>query len=556
VEVDRLFLTESDADAVRHWALNMSVASAMKKDPAATRTSIQKEVNSMHDMKVFTPVDVATIPGALASSIIPSSIFCKEKYDPNGNFVKLKTRLVAGGHRQNRTLLEDWSSPTVAITSIFATAIIAAKQRRHVATMDIGSAYLNADMKGPPLYMRLDTIPTTEFVTQHPKYKHLVKNGKLTVRLNKALYGCVQSGKLWYDHFTDKMKNMDFVPNPIDPCVFNKTVNGKQCTVCLYVDDLMISCEDQGAVQAAIKTLQKSFKNCQIHHGKVHDYLGMTFDFKTPGSVKITMQSYVNDIVDNYVAPSARCKGVSTPADQDLFEIHPDSAILGDEDKERFHSMTARLLYLAKRVRPDILTPIAFLATRVTQPTAQDDKKLSRVIRYLKGSKDMHLTLSADNALGVVAYIDASYGPHSDGKSHSGSVITLGRGAVFVRSAKQRIVSKSSAEAELVALSDEASQVIWLRDFLTHQGHDIQAATIYQDNTAAVTLTNKGRATSDRTRHIAIRYFWVKDRADSGEVNLQYKSTHDMVADVNTKPLQGAAFIKFRDALLGRTVMT
>jgi ribosomal protein L24E len=277
----------------------------------------------------------------------------------------------------------------------------------------------------------------------------------------------------------------------------------------------------------------------------------MTFVFTTDGTVQIKMQSYIDDIISNYMDSDSLRQGAATPALANLFDIDPESEILGNNDKEKFHSLVARLLYLAKRVRPDILTPIAFLATRVTKPTAEDNVKLSRVVRYLRRTRDLHLTLSADNGLGVVAYIDASYGPHADGKSHSGSMITLGRGAVYVRSAKQRLVTESSAEAELVALSDEASQVIWLRDFLIHQGHEIKAATVYQDNTAAVAMTNKGRSTSDRTRHVAIRYFWVKDRVDAGEVDLEYLCTKEMIADINTKPLQGALFNKFRDELLG-----
>jgi hypothetical protein len=248
VEVDHLFLTEGVTERVKHWALNMSVSSALAKDEAATRASIYSEVNNMHRLNVFTPVNINSLSHVQLRSVIPSSIFCKKKYDPNGHFIKLKTRLVAGGHRQNRSILEDWSSPTVATTSIFATAIIAAREKRCVATMDIGAAYLNADMTGPPMYMRLGKLPTVKFCNQHPGYERLVRDGMLTVKLNKALYGCVQSGKLWYDHFTRRMRQLGFVPNPIDPCVFNKTFRGLQCTVCLYVDDLMISCKDKRAV--------------------------------------------------------------------------------------------------------------------------------------------------------------------------------------------------------------------------------------------------------------------------------------------------------------------
>ena len=149
-------------------------------------------------------------------------------------------------------------------------------------------------------------------------------------------------------------------------------------------------------------------------------------------------------------------------------------------------------------------------------------------------------------------YIDASYGVHADGKSHTGSCIVIGDvGAVHCRSAKQNIVCKSSTEAELVGLSDTANQGIHIRNFLLLQGYKVPAVTVYQDNMSCMALIGRGRSGAERTRHISIRYFWVKERVDTGEIKIVHMGTKEMYANVLTKPLQGAQFVYERESLTG-----
>ena len=205
---------------------------------------------------------------------------------------------------------------------------------------------------------------------------------------------------------------------------------------------------------------------------------------------------------------------------------------------------------MAKRTRPDVLLPIQFLATRVTAPTDQDLRKLMRVLKYLNATVDLGIKLTSGAEPQLRAYIDASYGVHGDGKSHSGMTVTLGGGPIYVKSTKQKIVTKSSTESELVALSDGASVVIWGRDFLLAQGEKLGPAVIYQDNMSTMALVDKGASGSERTKHIKIRYFWVKDRVQSGEIKVEYMPTEEMVADILTKPLQGSKFVTLRNMLL------
>ncbi len=135
-------------------------------------------------------------------------------------------------------------------------------------------------------------------------------------------------------------------------------------------------------------------------------------------------------------------------------QVSDDSAKLNKQDKEKFHSTVQKLLCLSKRARPDILTAVSFLASRVMQPTEEDLSKLMRCFRYLKGTSDLKLVLSGSKGMVITSYMDASYAVHPDGKSHTGATISIGGGAVYSKSSKQKLVAKSSTEAELVGLSD------------------------------------------------------------------------------------------------------
>jgi hypothetical protein len=125
-----------------------------------------------------------------------------------------------------------------------------------------------------------------------------------------------------------------------------------------------------------------------------------------------------------------------------------------------------------------------------------------------------------------------------------------GKGFVYNKSSKQHIVTKSSTEAELVAISDMANQAIHQKNFLEAQGYQKLPAILYQDNQSTITLVNKGRSTSLSTRHINIRYFWLKERIESGEIEVIYKPTEEMgPANIATKATVGNLFRLERQAL-------
>jgi hypothetical protein len=444
--------------------------------------------------------------------------------------------------------------------------MIDATKHRDVATCDISGAFMQSKMEGKVI-MKLEGVMADLIPKIDPQQyeKHTVyERGKpiIYVILLKALYGTLQAALLFWENLSSQLKEWGFNLNPYDFCMANKTVNHKQCTIVWHIDDLKISHEDPRVVTTILNLLDGKYGQeivggeraaLTINRGKTHDYLGMTLDYSEPGCLQINMTDYVDKVLEE--APTYMDNTATTPADKNLFEVRYDIATLDPDAAELHYSMVMRLLFLCKRGRPDLQTAIAFLCTRVQSPTLDDQRKLSRIIKYLRKTRTLVLTLRADNINIVKWWVDAAFAVHRDMRSHTGGVMSMGAGAVYSSSQKQKMNTKSSTEAELVGANDILPQVLWTRYFLEAQGYGTNNI-LYQDNQSTMKMEQNGKASSGkRTRHINIRYFFITDRIAKKEVAIQYCPTKQMVADYFIKPLQGGLFYKLRDQILGLAPM-
>ena len=300
-----------------------------------------------------------------------------------------------------------------------------------------------------------------------------------------------------------------------------------------------------------VQRIEAKFGHMTKTQGDEHEFLGMKLQFDRQNkSVKVFMQSYINEAIQQSQLDVRRA--AATPATKTLFDIDHNAAKLSPEEFEHFRSVVCKLLYMALRGRPDILLSVVFLASRVSKATFQDQTKLKRLLEYLYGTYDLPLILGADDIQTMYTFVDAAFAVHDDMKSHTGGVITFGRGGIACKSAKQKVVTKSSTEAELVGASEYLPSTIWVQYFLQAQGFPHRKSYFEQDNQSAMRLECNGRASaSQRSRHINIRYFFITDRLDTDNITLRYCQTEHMLADSLSKPLQGGLFRKFRDVLLG-----
>ena len=266
--------------------------------------------------------------------------------------------------------------------------------------------------------------------------------------------------------------------------------------------------------------------------GKVHEYLGMKIDYSIKGKVKINMVNYVKkDMLANFPKDELQEKSI-TPANKNLFKINKHSPPLSNLKREEFHTMVAKGLFVAKKARQELQPAIAFLCTRVQQPTKEDWGKLARMMRYLNGTQDKCLVLEYNGNKKGEWYVNAAFAVHADYRSHSGATFSIGKGSITAFSTKQKLNTRSSTKAELVAIDDAMSQVIWSKLFLQHEGIDDIDMTVYQDNKSTMLLEENGHLSAGkRSRHLNICYFFVTDMIKKGMFQVKYCPTGNMIAD-------------------------
>ena len=194
---------------------------------------------------------------------------------------------------------------------------------------------------------------------------------------------------------------------------------------------------------------------------------------------------------------------------------------------------------------------MVLLCTRVRDPDEDDYNNLWKMLQYIRYKRRLYLTLEEGNLRVIKLWVDASYAVNPDMRSHTGSTMTLSKGGVYSTLTRQKLNTKSSTEADLVGADDLMPQVLWTQYFMEAQGYRIDYNFMYQDNQSTIRMENNGRGSSGkRKRHISIKYFFIADRIANKELQVEYCPTGDMVADLFTKPLQGALFRRLRDIIL------
>ena len=402
------------------------------------------------------------------------------------------------------------------------------------------------------LHHRCQSVVVSNCSDQHP---HMVKEkGKpvIYVELLKALYGTLRAARLFWETLSGKLQEWGFAINPYDSCVANKEIEGQQCTITWHVDDLKISHVGEHVVRSIIQKIQDTFSQhseLSMHIGKRHDYLGMILDFTIPGTLEIDMSDYIQVILQD---TPANLRGASTvPAAKHLFTTHPDAPKLSPQEQELFHHLTMQLMYLSQRGRPNIRTAITFLSSHVSSPDQDDYMKLGKVIKYLESTLHLTLRLQVDESNLLQWWVDAAYATHPDMKGQTGATFTMGHGSIYSNSLKQKLVARSSTEAELIGVHDILPQILWTCNFPMSQGYLVQENIVYQDNMSAMLLEDNGhKSSTKRTKHIELQYFLIHDQVLQEKVLIKHCPTLNMRADFFTKPLQGMLFYRLRDLIM------
>ncbi len=447
----------------------------------------------------------------------------------------------------------DLAAPTARTQSVFAMLAAAGEKDLKIMTFDINQAFLNADIQNE-IYVKLDASQTAILCEIRPEYQKFINNKKeITLRLLKALYGTREAAKLWYEHFKEIILSYGYKVSDMDKCVFHKITAEDTSVIILHVDDGLVLSNDIKILHDLRDKIDATFegKFTWAIDEPIMSYIGMDIK-KGDKCVELTMEKFISDLLKDFNVTKRK----RVPANSDLFDIDSESPLLSDSERKFFHNGVARSLYLACRVRPDILCSVIFLCRRVKKPTIQDHFKFVNVLKYLKHTDKLGLQLGGDGngVLHLGVYADAAHAVNQPKmESQTGIYITLGRGAILANSKKQNYVARASFDAEVYALSDGIPSGIWIQDFMTEVGYgtDVHPGIIYEDNMSVLHSIKKGETTSAQQRHIRIRTMFSNQFTDGERFEITHCPTSDMIADILTKPLQGAAFERLRDLILG-----
>ena len=547
----------------------MSAREGFKKHGQAAISAMIKEFTQLSNgavpgKPVVRPIDVSSLTPLEKSKALPAVNLIKEKYGG-----VLKGRTCADGSGQRKYLKQDESvaSPTAALESLIMSLVIDAYEGRDVAVFDIPGAYLQAKLSpkdnNEKVLMKLvgDFVDIMCGVNPEHKKNVVYENGRkvLYMEVLQAIYGCIESALRWYELFSKTLVKEGWTINPYDKCVANKLINGKQCTIVWYVDDNKVSHKDPKVVTKVIELMKVHFGNLTVTRGNKHRFLGMNITVHPRDKIEIEMKDQLQKAIDMFIQNEGEdvIEEVTSPATRKLREVNPECELLSEDKSDAFHSIVALLLWIMKRARPDLETAISYLCTRVSKSNLDDWGKLRRVIAFIKCTIDDVRIIGAHDLKSIFTWIDAAYAVNADMRSQTGGAMSMGLGVLHAKCSKQKLNVKSSTEAELVGTSEYLPYNLWLMMFMSEQGYKIKDNRLYQDNQSTILMLKNGRnSCTGNSRHIDIRYFFVKDRIDKGELKVEYCPSSIMLADFFTKPLQGQLFKKFRDVIMGHAPMS
>ena len=544
----------------------MSMAQAMKSsysEQADEAAIIElKQLVSLKSWRYLKSVKDAS--PSIHKNVTPCSMFLKPKQDSEGTFLLWRARLVGGGHRTDPDVYDNFEkhSPTVPIEVAMLQLGIAAKQNGSIEVFDIPCAYLNASLdKDKQQMMRFPKEIAKLLVRADPEAKKfLQEDGTILVQVLRALYGFPESARLWYEYLSAALRSAGYTVSPSEPCLFRKfeTRNGRRewSMLSIYVDDCLHTFNNERQKLELYRKLAEA----KIPKPKIQtlnlqqsiSYLGINIKMEEPGVILASQPGYIRQILDEFQPK----KKYPTPCQEDIFkrpveELEGDTVAVTD-----YLSKLMKLMFLATRTRPDLLLSLSVLSTKARSPNVHDMARLDRVIGYLWTTENLGLRIKI-KSLKLYAYFDASWACHSDLKGHTGIIVTLGFNGLplMCKSKKQKVVSRSSTEAELIAMFEGLDYLLYLRrlvQFLGCLNDDDPPITIYQDNTSAMTLAYLGKTSSgSNSKFMELKYFWIKDYLDRRMFKLEYLPTDAMIADFFASPRIGATFRSMRDTILG-----
>nr|GEW52960.1 retrovirus-related Pol polyprotein from transposon TNT 1-94 [Tanacetum cinerariifolium] len=465
--------------------------------------SMREELHQFDRLDIWELVD-----RPLCTNVINMKWLWKNKRDEENTIIRNKSRLVAKGYAQKEGVnFEESFAPVARLEAVSLFIAYAAHKSFTVYQMDVKTAFLYGPLKEEVYVNQPDGFVDP----YHPDKVY---------RLKKALYGLKQAPRAWYDELSTFLVSKGFSKGSIDPTLFTTKHKGDILLMQIYIDDIIFGSTNPKLSKQFEKLMHNKFEMSMM--GELKFFLGIQINQSLRG-IFINQAKYAQEILIKHGMTS--CDSVGTP----MVTKHLDDDLSGTPvDQTKYHSMVGALMYLTTS-RPDIVHATCYCAH----------------YQYLK-----------DTSFDLTAF---SYSDHAgclnSRKSTSGGIQFLGGDKlVSWSSKKQDCTSMSSTEAEYVSLSACCAQVLWMRTQLTDYGFHFDKIPMYCDSKVAIAISCNPVQHS-RTKHIDVRYHFIKEKVEKGIVELFFVGTEYQLAGLFTKALPKERF-KYPVRRLGMRCLT
>jgi len=458
----------------------------------------------------------------------------KLKRNSEGDVVKHKARLVAKGYVQKHGVdYEEVFAPVARLDTVRVLLALAANPGWKVHHLDVKSAFLHGELE------------EEVYVSQPEGY---VVKGKeqCVLKLSKALYGLKQAPRAWNVRLDKSLRKLNFRRCMSEQAVYTRGHGKNAVLLGVYVDDLIITGGNPESVKLFKQQMKSEFEMTDL--GLLSYYLGIEVDQKED-HITVKQSTYARKVLGQF--GMAECNSSKCP-------MEPRNKLNEDKggklvDATEYRKMIGCLRYLL-HTRPDLSYSVGLASRFMEKPTVIHAGAVKQIMRYLKGTTEYGLVYVQGGGTGVlVGYTDSDHGADQvERTSTGGMAFYLGENLVSWCSQKQKTVALSSCEAEFMAATSAARQALWLRNLLSEITEERPSAvTLYVDNNSARALMNNP-VFHGRSKHIDIKYHFIRQCVERGQITVKRVSTDEQKANALTKALPVAKLVVMRHLLGAR----
>jgi len=502
------------------------------KDVVQWRLAMTEEMESLHKNQTW--VLVKRQKGK--RTVGCKWVYRKKEGIPEVEDARFKARLVAKGFSQKEGIdYNEIFSPVVKHSSIRVLLALVAQFDLELQQLDVKTAFLHGDLE-ETIYM-----DQPEGFLAEGKEDHVCQ-------LKKSLYGLKQSPRQWYKRFDAFMTTHEFSRSAFDSCVYHKKMSGNSMIyLLLYVDDMLIAANNITEINALKKLLSKEFDMKDL--GAAKKILGMEIS-REDGVVHLSQKRYIERVLERFNMHT--CKPVSTPL-APHFKLSELQMPQSEDEVEHmskipYASAVGSIMYAMVCTRPDIAQSVSVVSRYMSSPGKRHWEAVKWILRYLKGASGVGLTFrKSGGGISILGYVDSDYAGDLDRRrSTTGYIFTLVGSAVSWKSTLQSIVALSTTEAEYMAAAEAVKEAIWLKGLVAELSLVQLESTLRCDSQSAIHLM-KNQRFHERTKHIDVRFHFIRDVVEEGTIKVVKVITDDNAADMLTKIVPLAKFAHCKD---------